>query len=149
MNSKPAEEKRDSLMQASLRRYIRPVKIEPGRIEVALTEGAPRTLPGDLQRRLLEWTGRRWTVTISSAEGGPTIEETVAARHDALVSDATADPEVAAILAQFPGAKVIDVRLRGEALAAEAATLSLSEAPRETDGTDDVPIEAGDDDDDL
>jgi DNA polymerase-3 subunit gamma/tau len=144
-----AEEKRDSLMQASLRRYIRPVKIEPGRIEVALTEGAPRTLPGDLQRRLLEWTGRRWTVTISSAEGGRTIEETVAARHDALVSDAITDPEVAAILAQFPGAKVIDVRLRGEALAAEAATLSLSEAPRESGGTDDAPIETDDDDDDL
>ncbi|GGD05593.1 DNA polymerase III subunit gamma/tau [Aureimonas glaciei] len=142
-----AEEKRDSLMQASLRRYIRPVKIEPGRIEVALTEGAPRTLPGDLQRRLLEWTGRRWTVTISSAEGGRTIEETVAARRDALVSDAIADPEVAAILAQFPGAKVIDVRLRGEALAAEAATLTLSEAPRDADLADDMPIETDDDDD--
>jgi hypothetical protein len=44
---------------------------------------------------------------------------------------------------------VIDVRLRGEALAAEAATLSLSEAPRESGGTDDVPIETDDDDDDL
>ncbi|MBC8130648.1 MAG: DNA polymerase III subunit gamma/tau [Rhizobiaceae bacterium] len=122
-----AEEKRDSLMRVSLRRYIRPVKIEQGRIEIALTDGAPRSLPGDLQRRLLDWTGRRWIVTISSAAGAPTIEEAAEARRNALVTDAAADPDVAAILDMIPGAKIVEVRLRGDlALAADAQAAALA-----------------------
>jgi DNA polymerase-3 subunit gamma/tau len=118
-----AEEKRDSKMRAYLRRYIRPVRIEDGRLEIALTDEAPRTLPGDLQRKLHEWTGRRWTVTISNG-GRPTLEESDAARHTALVTDAAADPEVAAILQLFPGSRVVGVRLRGEAAEAEAADIA-------------------------
>ncbi|WP_425349904.1 DNA polymerase III subunit gamma/tau [Mangrovicella endophytica] len=125
-----AEEKRDSLMRVSIRRYLRLVSIEPGRIEVALKDGAPRTLPGDLSRRLHDWTGRRWVVSVASSGGAETLEETERNRRDALLSDATSDPEVAAILAAFPGAKVTDVRLRGEAEAvAEAAGATVLPEP--------------------
>ena len=144
-----AEAKRDSLMRVSLRRYVRPVKIETGRMEIALTDEAPPTLAGDLQRRLLDWTGRRWIVTISSTPGAPTLEEAEAARRTALVSDAAADPDVAAILQSFPGSKIIDVRLRGDAaLQAEAALVALPEGGDET-AEHDVSIEAEDDDDDF
>ncbi|GGE09880.1 DNA polymerase III subunit gamma/tau [Aureimonas endophytica] len=116
-----AEEKRDSFARVALRRYIRPVHVEDGRIEIELTESAPRTLPGDLQKRLLDWTGRRWVVSIASSGGEPTLEEREASRRHSLVSDAELDPEVAAILKAMPGAKVIDVRLRADLLAAEQA----------------------------
>jgi DNA polymerase-3 subunit gamma/tau len=142
-----SEKHRDSLMKVSLTRYIRPVKIEPGRMEISLTEGAPRSLPGDLQRRLLDWTGKRWVVTISSTPGAPTLAEAADARHTALVTDAIADPEVAAILQQFPGAKVIDVRLRGDAASEAEAVLALY--PGSAGGADftpEPPLESDDDD---
>ncbi|KQT44486.1 DNA polymerase III subunit gamma/tau [Aureimonas sp. Leaf454] len=138
-----AEEKRDSKMRAYLRRYVRPVKVEDGRLEIELTDEAPRTLPGDLQRKLLEWTGKRWTVTISSG-GRPTVEEGEAARHTALVTDAAEDPEVAAILQLFPGSRVVGVRLRGEAAEAEAADLSGDAAMIE-DARNDPPVDDEDD----
>ncbi|MEC5323294.1 DNA polymerase III subunit gamma/tau [Aurantimonas sp. A3-2-R12] len=141
-----AEDKRDSLMQVSIRRYLRLVKLEPGRIEVALTPEAPRALVTDLSRKLHEWTGRRWVVTISSGEGQPTLEETATARRDTLLSDAAADPEVAAVLAAFPGAKVLDVRLRGDAAAVDLAA-DLSAEVSDDDILDD-PSERSDDDDD-
>ncbi|MCB8837165.1 DNA polymerase III subunit gamma/tau [Aurantimonas sp. VKM B-3413] len=113
--AKLAEEKRDSLMRVSIRRYVRLVKLVPGRIEVALTDEAPRSLVGDLARRLHDWTGRRWVVSVANGGGAPTLDEEDAAKRDALVSDAANDPEVAAVLAAFPGAKITHVRLRGEA----------------------------------
>ena len=125
-----AEERRDSLMRVSIRRYLRPVRFQPGRIEVALTDEAPQTLIGDLMKRLHLWTGQRWVVTVSSG-GEPTLDERDAQRRATLIDDAAADPEVAAILAAFPGAKITNVTVRS---AAEE---------------EDVPapaIEAGDDD---
>ncbi|KQT53878.1 MULTISPECIES: DNA polymerase III subunit gamma/tau [unclassified Aureimonas] len=140
-----SEEKRDSRMRAYLRRYIRPVRIEDGRLEFALTDEAPRTLPGDLQRKLHEWTGRRWTVSISNEPGRPTLEEAETARRTALVTDAALDPEVAAILQLFPGSRVVDVRLRGEAAAAEAAEIAVEAGLPEAQAPADPPPEDDDD----
>ncbi len=112
--AKLAEERRDSLMRVSIRRYLRPVRFQPGRIEVGLADGAPGTLIGDLTKRLHLWTGQRWVVTVSSAGGEPTLDERDARKRASLIDDAAADPEVAAILASFPGAKITNVTLRGE-----------------------------------
>ena len=112
--AKLAEDRRDSLMRVSIRRYLRPVRFQPGRIEVGLAEGAPGTLIGDLTKRLHVWTGQRWVVTVSSAGGEPTLDEREAQKRASLIDDAAADPEVAAILASFPGAKITNVTLRSE-----------------------------------
>ena len=45
----------------------------------------------------------------------PTIAEVARRARAQLVSDARADPVVAAVLARFPGAEIVDVRVRGEA----------------------------------
>jgi len=106
-----AEKHRDPLMRVNLRKCIRPVSIEPGKLAVSLTEDAPRTLLGDLSKRLQDWTGVRWIVSLSREPGGATLDEIETERRESAVADASRDPEVAAILAAFPGAKIIDVRL--------------------------------------
>ena len=53
-------------------------------------------------------------VTVSAAGGEPTLDERDAQKRASLIDDAAADPEVAAILASFPGAKITNVTLRGE-----------------------------------
>ncbi len=111
---KLAGERRDSRMKAWIRRYLRLVRMEPGRIEIELAGGAPVTLSGELTKKLFDWTGLRWVVTVAGKGGGQTLEEVDAARRAQLIAEAEADPEVAAILAALPGAKVREVRLRGE-----------------------------------
>lgn len=108
-----AAARRDSKMKAWIRRYLRLSSIEPGRLEMQPTAGAPVTFAGDLAKRLHDWTGLRWVVTVGG-EAGPTLEEAEAARRAQLIAEAEADPEVAAILAMMPGALVKEVRLRGE-----------------------------------
>ena len=50
-------------------------------------------------------------VSLSREQGSATINETETAKRDSLLSDARADPDVAAILSKFPGAKIINVRI--------------------------------------
>lgn len=107
-----AGEKRDVKVKALVRNFVRPVRIEPGRLDVNLTEGAPGTLLNELAVKLKDWTGIHWIVSLSREEAQPTIVEAEANAKAQQVSDARQDPDVAAILAQFPGAKIIDVRVR-------------------------------------
>ncbi len=76
-----------------------------------MTDDAPKSLPSDISQRLLNWTGIRWVVTVARDVSGQTVAEAETERRDNLVTDARADPDVAAILAAFPGAKITDVRI--------------------------------------
>ena len=68
-----AGEKRDLLTKAALEADVRLVRIEDGRLEVALERNAARALVNDLSRKLEQWTGRRWTVIVSNEAGQPTL----------------------------------------------------------------------------
>ncbi|MEZ5871516.1 MAG: DNA polymerase III subunit gamma/tau [Nitratireductor sp.] len=107
-----AEDKRDIRIRTLLRRNARLVSFADGKIELNLTENTPHNFIPDLSNRLQEWTGRRWMVITSREGGQPTIEETEQAEVRGRTEDALANPAVDAILQHFPGAKVIDVKIR-------------------------------------
>ena len=129
-----AGEKRDIRLKHALETAVRPIRLETGRIEVALTEDAPKDLPGELSRKLEAWTGARWVVTVARDGGAPTVAE---ARRDArarLVEDARADPLVAAVFDRFPGAEIVDVRVKaGEGDASALPAPPPDETPDEDD----------------
>ena len=127
-----ADANRDMALKVQIKQYLRPVRFEPGRVEISLTEDAPRLLVNDLSTRLHAWTGRRWIVTVSRERGGDTIAEQERAKRDSAFMDAQNDPAVVAILARFPGAKIIDVRLPDAPEIAEP----------EIDG-EDIPLDPG------
>ncbi|WP_430258015.1 DNA polymerase III subunit gamma/tau [Neorhizobium sp. IRS_2294] len=103
---------RDAKLKALVRNFVRLVKIEPGRLDMRLTDGGPTTLPGELGVKLKEWTGIHWIVSLSKEDGSPTLVEAEGTAREARLTDARSDPDVAAILSQFPGAKITDVRIR-------------------------------------
>ncbi|MCA6112112.1 DNA polymerase III subunit gamma/tau [Bradyrhizobium cenepequi] len=129
-----AGEKRDLMTKSALEADVRLVRIEDGRLEIALEPHASRGLVTDLSRKLEQWTGRRWTVIVSNEAGQPTIRSQNLAEKSQRERAAEADPRVKEVLARFPGAKVVEVRR----LAAE---------PAETDIVGEDPIESGDGDD--
>ncbi|MGF9565213.1 DNA polymerase III subunit gamma/tau [Neorhizobium sp. JUb45] len=103
---------RDAKLKALVRNFVRLVKVEPGRLDMRLTEGGPASLPGELGVKLKEWTGIHWIVSLSREEGSATLVEIDNSAREVRLTDARSDPDVMAILGQFPGAKVIDVRIR-------------------------------------
>ncbi|MDE1995777.1 MAG: DNA polymerase III subunit gamma/tau [Rhizobiaceae bacterium] len=132
-----AAQKRDPKLKALVRTFVRPVRLEPGRLDVSLTAGAPPTLLNELAAKLREWTGIHWIVSLSRDEGGETLVEAEASAQQQRVADARQDPDVAAILSQFPGAKIIDVRVR--APDAEDEELTVAPATAESDDGDILP----------
>jgi DNA polymerase-3 subunit gamma/tau len=105
-----AGEKRDLLTKAALEADVRLVRIEDGRLEVALERSAARTLINDLSRKLEQWTARRWTVIVSNEAGQPTLREQNEAAKNQRERAAESDPRVQEVLARFPGAKLVEVR---------------------------------------
>jgi DNA polymerase-3 subunit gamma/tau len=101
-----ATEKRDLAMKAALESDIRLVRIEDGRLEIALEPHAQRTLASDISRRLEQWTGKRWAVVISNEPGEMTLRAQKQVESDELKRGVTSDPRVQAVLKRFPGATV-------------------------------------------
>jgi DNA polymerase-3 subunit gamma/tau len=129
-----ATEKRDLMTKAALEADIRLVRIEDGRLEVALERSAARTLINDLSRKLEQWTGRRWTVIVSNEAGQPTLRSQAQLKQSERERSAESDPRVKEVLARFPGAKVVEVR-------------KLAPEPPESDVSGEDPAEFSDSDD--
>ena len=105
-------EKREMRLLYALENQVHLVGFEPMRLEVRLDPSAPSTLPGEISDRLSKWTGARWIVTVSGAEGAPTIAAQRVAHERARREAAEQDPLLKAALAVFPGARLVAVRDR-------------------------------------
>jgi DNA polymerase III subunit gamma/tau len=102
-------EKRDITMKMALERDVRLVRFEDGQLEIAVEANAPKTLVHDLQRKLTDWTGKRWIVVVSKEQGAPTMRAQMDARQAEIELGVQSDPLVQAVLNRFPGAKVVGV----------------------------------------
>jgi DNA polymerase-3 subunit gamma/tau len=107
-----AAEKRDLQTKVVLERDVRLVRFEDGQLDIALEPNAPKTIIGDLGRKLSQWTGRRWMVIVSTEQGQATVKSQIDARRAEAESGVRADPLVQAVLQKFPGAEIIKVRTR-------------------------------------
>jgi len=126
-----AAEKRDIAIKSALEREVRLVRFEDGRLEIGLEPSAPKSLTGELSKKLAQWTGRRWMVIVSAEPGMPSIYAQALTRKAELKDGVRADPLVQAVLARFPGAEIVDVRPPTD------APVALDELPL------DAPPEAG------
>jgi DNA polymerase III subunit gamma/tau len=129
-----AAEKRDIMTKTALEADVRLVRIEDGRLELALERSAARTLVNELSRKLEQWTGRRWTVIVSNEAGQPTLRSQAELQKNMRERAAESDPRVKEVLARFPGAKVVEVR-------------KLASEPPESAANIDDPAELPDSDD--
>ncbi|WP_458759536.1 DNA polymerase III subunit gamma/tau [Afipia sp. TerB] len=129
-----ASERRDLQVKSALEADLRLVRMEDGRLEVALEPHASRSTINDLSRKLEFWTGRRWAVIVSNEAGQPTIRAQAQAKKEQLTVGVHADPRIQAVMARFPGTQVIDVR----SLAPEPPEDAVADAGLEADDNDDL-----------
>ena len=101
---------------------------------MALEKSAARTLINDLSRKLEQWTGRRWTVIVSNEAGQPTLRSQSESERSQRERAVETDPRVQAVLARFPGARVVEVR-------------KLAPEPPESDASGEEAVDPIDSDD--
>ena len=109
-----AREKRDLKLADDIRRYVRPVSIEPGRLRIGLAEGAPADFTRQLAAKLQALTSRRWLVLKEDDARAPTLAERERSRQDTLMQRAQEDAAVRAVLSHFPEARILKVRPAAE-----------------------------------
>jgi DNA polymerase-3 subunit gamma/tau len=124
-----ASGKRDVQIKVALEQFVRPVRMQDGRLEISLAQGAPVGFVNNLSAKLHQWTGRRWVVILSAEEGAPTIKQQREASQDALELDARKDPLVEAVLQRFPGAEIVSVRKREDTTAKSKSDLDEFDLP--------------------
>jgi DNA polymerase-3 subunit gamma/tau len=135
-----AVEKRDLGAKLALERDVRLVRCENGRLEVALEQGAAKTLVNELARKFSQWTHRPWSVVVSEEAGQPTIKAQNEARKAELKTGVRGDPLVQAVLARFPGAEIVDVR-KAAAVVSERAMRAGAEPEMAEPPADELDIE--------
>jgi DNA polymerase III subunit gamma/tau len=106
------DKRREALIRSHLWAHLHLVHFEPGRIEFRPAPEAPRDLANRLGQLLSEWTGTRWLIAISEAEGEPSLREQEKRRERALRNEVVTHPLVQAVLDTFPGATIAAVRER-------------------------------------
>ena len=106
-----AGEQRDLPIKHFLRHNVRLVRFENGHLEFNLIGNPKVDLIASLSAKLHQWTGQRWVIVTSHATGQQTIAEQEKAQFDTLITQVEDDPMVTSVLQQFPGSKIIDVRI--------------------------------------
>ena len=136
-----AEKRRDMQMKIQIRRCVHMGTIRPGVLEIGLSDDAPRGFATELSRKLTDWSGQRWMVSISPTAKGQTLDELESAARNNQMNDAKADPDVAAILARFPGAKIINIKMESGSASDVSGEEIMPAAPEHL-----APVEEDEDD---
>jgi DNA polymerase-3 subunit gamma/tau len=131
-------EKRDIQLKTALERDVHLVRFEEGSIEFSAAQGASPQLAQTLMRKLQEWTGTRWMITLSRQPGGPSLKQQADAREKQTIAGAeNDDPLVRSILERFPGARVVAVRQPEEPAPPPVPTANLPAS----DGGEDIAFD--------
>jgi DNA polymerase III subunit gamma/tau len=125
-----ANEKRDIKLKTELERYVRPISVSDGKIELSLEAGAPTSLSNELSRKLEAWTGRRFMVLVARSGGAETVSKQKKDARQTAEREVRELPAVQSILKTFPGAEIVKVRDPNTFIAPDTVTEESDEESR-------------------
>ncbi len=104
------ESKREALIASQLKQFASLVSFAPPMVEVNMGTHASRDLAKKIGDLLSAWTGENWKCIFSQTPGTSTLSEQEASNRNAKIAEVKTNPLVASLMAEFPGAEVIDVK---------------------------------------
>lgn len=108
------EQNRDIGLKHALENGVHLVRFEPahgeraGRVELRLAEGQAN-IAQDLTRKLRQWTGQNWVISLSSERGAVTVASVRQSEAELRHAAALEDPQVKSVLSIFPDAQIVSV----------------------------------------
>ncbi len=100
------------LLYGWLHGQARLVHFEPGKIELERGDMMLSERRQEMASLLREWTGEPWQVVEVDGPGAPSLTEQEAIAKEQRLAELADDPRVKPLLESFPGAQIIDVRLK-------------------------------------
>lgn len=106
-----------------------------GRIELRLAEGQ-ENVAQELTRKLRDWTGQSWVVSLSKEQGAATIGAVKQSAADRREEAALQDPFVKSALAAFPTAEIVSISDFEAGLASDNGEAPLDDGETQDADTD-------------
>ena len=110
---------REAKLGAHLINDVHLVSFSPGRIEIQPGTHAPPNLANQVGQALSEWTGERWVVVISTAQGQRSLGEQRREEEERRRAEIAAHPLIKAVFEAFEGAEITQIRDLGVQLPAD------------------------------
>jgi len=82
----------------------------PGRLDIRLKKQAPKDLTGRMINLLKKWTNQSWIISLTSELGDDTLHEQELEHDRKLRARLMENSLIKAVMDQFPGAKISDIR---------------------------------------
>ena len=102
--------KRELQLKYELETNVNLVKFEYGRIEISFNEKLEKNFIKNLTVKLLEWTNKRWIISLSKKEGNKTIRESKVDFKKKNFEDAKKTETYEKVIESFPDAELTEVK---------------------------------------
>ena len=102
------------MLKYDLEKNVRLVKFFDGYIEFSFDQNVEKGFIKNLSKKLYDWTGKRWILTLSREKGLPTLQETKLKQNLNALQEATNTEVYKKTLKAFPDAKLISVEPKEE-----------------------------------
>ena len=107
---KISSKKREVQLKYDLERNVNLIKFSEGKIDIAFNENLSKNFVRNLSQKLLEWTKKRWVITLAKGEGQKTFLETKSIDSKAKISEEKKGELYKKFKNIFDDAELIDVR---------------------------------------
>ncbi len=102
--------KKEIKLKYELEKNVNLVKFESGRIEISFNDNLDKDFVKDLSSKLLEWTNKRWIITLSKSQGEMTIKDKEENIKKKLIEDAKKLELYKTMKDYFPDSELIEVK---------------------------------------
>ena len=103
------EKLKEKELKYDLERNVKLVKFEEGKLDINFNENLNKNFIKNLSRKLFEWTGKRWIITLSNEEGLKTIHQTKIDEKIDLLNNEKKSETFKEVINAFPDAELIGV----------------------------------------
>jgi DNA polymerase-3 subunit gamma/tau len=104
----------EPMLHSRLEHQARLLRFAPGVIEIALEGPSPADWPARASALLSGWTSRPWVIRVGDGPGEPTLATQADDRKRARLEALADDPRLRPVLDAVPGARIVDIRDRGD-----------------------------------
>ena len=101
--------KKEIELKYDLERNVNLIKFSNGKIDISFNENLAKNFVKDLSERLLEWTGKRWLITLTKAEGQKTFLELQSLKKDKFIEEVKKGDTYKKFKNVFPDSELIEV----------------------------------------
>ena len=106
---KLSSKKKEIELKYDLERNVNLIKFSEGKIDIAFNENLSKNFVRNLSERLLEWTVKRWVITLTKGKGQKTFLETQTIREKEMIENEKKGDLYKKFKNAFPDSELIDI----------------------------------------